>query len=177
MDTATGNDWPFDADQADPLAALRIPVVRKPYPDWKYEVCLVVNDPEDPCDPPLWGVALRPDEAEVRMITAELEWRMTYYNEGWKARMRRRPLDVDGTTNTVILQKFGDGDWRYRRASFEHGMWPFFSMEQRFTLEALLDHINDYGGEPNPRWRAFKAAHPEAFGTAATAAETEQAGA
>lgn len=156
--------WPFDAYQDDPLTALRIPVVRNPHPRWKYEICLVINDPDDRSfDPPLWGVALRPDEAEVRMIAAELEWRMAYYNEGWKAGMRKRPLDVDGTTNTVILQKFGDGDWRYKRASWEHGMWPFYNMEERFTLEALLDHINDYGSEPNPKWRAFKADRPEVF--------------
>ena len=173
MSTETA-DWPFeDADQNDPLTALRIPVVRSPHPRWKYEVCVVISDEEIRSGLPLWGPSLRPDEAEVRQIAAELEWRMSYYNEGWKAKMRQRPLDVDGTTNTVILQKFGDGDWRYRRASFEHGMWPFPSMEQRFTLEALLDHINDYGGEPNPKWQAFKAAHPEAFGTAPAADGTE----
>jgi hypothetical protein len=163
--------WPFaEADQHDPLAALRIPVVRTSHPRWKYEVALVVGSEDDT----LWAPGLRPDEAEVRQIVAELEWRMTYYNEGWKAKMRRRPLDVDGTTNTVILQKFGEGDWRYRRASFEHGMWPFFNSGKRLTLEHLLDHINDYGSEPNPKWREFKAAHPEAFPVAAPAAGEER---
>lgn len=159
MSADTATDWPFDACQDDPLTALRIPVVRTSHPRWKYEVALVIGSEDDR----YWTPGLRPDEAEVRQIAAELEWRMTYYNEGWKAGMRKRPLDVDGTTNTVILQKFGDGDWRYRRASFEHGMWPFYNNPRRFTLEQLLDHINDYGSEPNPKWRAFKAAHPEAF--------------
>ena len=51
--------WPFeDADRDDPLAALRIPVVRSPYPHWKYEVALVIADDD------LWGPALRPDGGE-----------------------------------------------------------------------------------------------------------------
>jgi hypothetical protein len=160
MSTATG--WPFeDARQDDPLAALRIPVVSSPYPRWKYEVALVISDDD------LWGPALRPDEAEVRQIVAFLGYRMEYYNESWKAKMRRRPLDVDGTTNTVTLMKRADGDWRYRKATWEHGPWPFYDMPERFTLEGLLDHINDFGSQPNPKWRAWKAAHPEAFGEAA----------
>jgi hypothetical protein len=162
MDAAT-TGWPFDdADQDDPLTVLRIPVVRTSHPRWKYEVALVIGSEDET----IWKPGLRPDEPEVRQIVAELEWRMTYYNEGWKAKMRRRPLDVDSSTNTVVLQKFAEDDWRYRRASHEHGMWPFYNNPKRFTLEALLDHINDYGDEPNPKWRAFKAAHPEAFGTA-----------
>lgn len=115
----------------------------------------------------LYGPALRPDEAEVRQIAAYLEWRMEYYNEGWKAEMRKRPLDVDSSTNTVTLIKRANGDWRYQKATWRHGPWPFYDMPERFTLEALLDHINDYGSEPNPKWRAFKAAHPEAFPAAA----------
>jgi hypothetical protein len=163
-DHLTAQLWPYDAVRHDPLTALRIPVVRNAWPGWKYEVCVVIADP-DSADG-FGGPALRPDERETAQILAELEWRMTYYNEGWKAGMRKRPLDVDGSTNTVVLQKLADGDWRYRRMSFEHGLWPFFNMEQRFTLEALLDHVNDYGGEPNPKWREFKAAHPEAFAAA-----------
>ena len=154
--------WPFeDADQHDPLAALRIPVVRDQYPRWKYEVCVVITAPGN--EGWIWGPALRPDDTEVKQILAYLDYRMGWYNEGWQAKMRQRPLDVDSGTNTVILQKFGEGDWRYRRMTWEHGPWPFYDMPERFTLEALLDHINDYGGEPNPKWRAFKAAHPEAF--------------
>jgi hypothetical protein len=159
------DDWPFDAARQDPLAKLRIPVVSSPYPAWKYEVALFINDPHDHSfDPPLWGFALRPDDAEVRMITAYIEWRMEYYNEGWKAKMRKRPLDVDSSTNTVILQKRGEGDWCYRRMTWDRGplMVPVKDGED-LDLERLLDRINDYGSEPNPKWRAFKAAHPEAF--------------
>ncbi len=157
------DDWPFeDADQNDRLAALRIPVVRNPYPRWKYEVCVVINGPDE-AEISVWE-GLRPDDREVKQILAELDYRMDWYNESWKAKMRKRPLDVDSGTNTLILQKFGEGDWRYRRMTFEHGMWPFYNMTERFTLEAPLDHINDFGSTPNEKWREHKAKYPEAFG-------------
>lgn len=146
--------WPYDADRDDPLAALRIPVVANPYPRWKYEVALMITGDD------LWGPALRPTDAEVAQVVAYIGYRMEYYNEGWKAKMRRKPLDTDATTNSVILLKLAEGDWRYRRMSWEHGPWPFYDMTERFTLEGLLDKINDLVPE---KWQAWKAAHPEAF--------------
>ena len=171
MDTETAA-WPFDAYQDDPLAALRIPVVGSPFPGWRYEVALVC--PNTPAGQDLYP-SLRPDEAEVRQFVAYLEYRMEYYREGWKAKMRRRPLDVDDSTNTVILWKRGEGDWCYRRDSWRTGplvVPSTFDCDAPVGLEALLDRINDYGGEPNPKWRAWKAGHPEAF-PAPAAAGTE----
>lgn len=153
--------WPYDAKRDDPLTALRIPVVSSPYPSWKYEVALVISEGD------LWP-GMRPTDAEVRQIAAYIGYRMEWYNEGWRAKMRKRPLDTDSGTNTVTLLKRAEGDWCYRRMTFQHGPWPFFDMEQRFTLEQLLDHIHLYGDDkPSPKWLAWKAAHPEAFPAAA----------
>jgi len=155
--------WPYDASQDDPLAALRIPVVASPYPDWRYEVALVVSGDG------LWGPALRPDDAETAQIAAYIGYRMEYYNEGWKAKMRRRPFDIDGTTNTVVLRKRGEGDWCYRRCSWVTGVFwypPQAGQEcgETLGLEQLLDRIHFYGDDkPSPKWLAWKAAHPEAF--------------
>lgn len=149
-------DWPFDADRADPLAALRIPVVRSAYPDWKYEVCLMIDEAEGALRP-----SVRPDDAEVRQVAAYIDYRMEYYNEGWKAKMRRRPLDVDSSTNTVTLRKRPDGGWCYRRWTWTTGPMMVPPPGEVLTLEALLDRINDIVPE---KWQAFKAAHPEAFG-------------
>jgi hypothetical protein len=164
----TDTDWPFDANQHDPLAALRIPVVSNPWPGWKYEVALLINDEDS-----LYAPALRPDEAEVRQIVAYLGYRMEWYREGWRQKMRRRPLDVDSGTNTVILCKRAEGDWEYRRASWDHGPLMVGAPDGTpLSLEALLDRINDFSGrgdQPNPRWTAWKAAHPEAFGNAGIA--------
>jgi hypothetical protein len=162
MTTTEHDGWPFDADQHDPLASLRIPVVTSPYPGWKYEVCVVITDDD------LWGPTLRPDESEVRQIVAYTGYRMDYYNEGWKAKMRRRPLDVDGSTNTVVLLKRAEGNWCYRRCSWTMGplLVPPRDHEP-MTLEQLLDHIHLYGNDkPSPKWLAWKAAHPEAFSCA-----------
>jgi hypothetical protein len=161
MTATETTDWPFDAYQDDPLAALRIPVVGSAWPGWKYEVALLC--PDSPAGQDLWP-SLRPDEAEVRQIVAYIGWRLEYYNEGWRAKMARRPLDVDGSTNTVILRKRGEGDWCYRRWTWETG--PFMVPapdDGHLDLERLLDRINDHHDGPDPKWRAWKAAHPEAF--------------
>lgn len=162
-DQVTAQLWPYDAVRHDPLTALRIPVVRHSYPGWKYEVCVVITEPGTE-DDRVWGSALRPDDRETAQLVAALEWRMLYYNESWKAGMRKRDLDVDGSTNTVIFQKRGEGAWAYRRASWTMGphMVPTKDMPAE-TLEQVLDRCWDYGGAPNPKWREFKTAHPEAF--------------
>jgi hypothetical protein len=162
------DDWPFDADRDDPLAALRIPVVGSPYPRWKYEVCLVISS-ERVGDRELWGPSLRPDDREVQQLVAELDYRMAWYNPGWQKKMRERLLDVDSGTNTLILQKFAEADWRYRRMTFEHGMWPFYDMTERFTLEQLLDHVNDFGSSRNEKWHAHKARYAGVFTEVASA--------
>jgi hypothetical protein len=97
-------DWPFDADQNDPLAKLRIPVVSSAYPSYKYEVALCVGDLWH--DPPL-----RPTDREAGMIASYIDYRRAWYNAGWQQKMLARPLDVDSGTNTVILLKRGDDDW------------------------------------------------------------------
>ena len=153
--------WPFDAYQDDPLTALRIPVIGTPFPGWRYEVALVCPNSEAGQD--LYP-ALRPDDAEAAMVAAYIEYRMEYYNRAWRAKMRKRPLDVDSGTNTIVLWKRGDGDWCYRRDSWQSSPLVVPSRyEEPIGLEALLDRINDYGGEPNSQWQEFKADHPEAF--------------
>ena len=161
---ATDTEWAYDADQHDPLAALRIPVVRSPYPGWSYEVCVMIADPAD--DRTLWP-SLRPDDREIRQILAYLDYRMNYYNERWKAKMRRRPLDTDASTDTVILRKHPTGGWSHRRRSWQTGpvMVPAPTGDV-LTLEQLLDRINDVVPE---KWTAHKANYPEAFPRAATA--------
>src|SRR5690348_4549388 len=115
MNGTSAEVWPYDARQDDPLTAERIPVVGSPYPGWKYEVALVIPDDD------LWGPALRPDDAETALLVSYLGYRMAWYNPGWQAQMRKRPLDVDSGTNTTILQKRGPDNWCYRKATWDRG--------------------------------------------------------
>jgi len=162
MTDDAGTGWPFDAYQNDPLTALRIPVVGTPFPGWRYEVALVC--PESAAGQDLYP-ALRPDDTEAAMIAAYIEYRMEYYNSSWKAKMRRRPLDVDSSTNTIILWKRGDDDWCYRRDSWRSGPLVVpsrYDGEEPVSLDALLDRITGKFGLTS-RWQVWKAAHPEAF--------------
>lgn len=122
-------DFADDADLEHEWAKLwRIPLVDHPHPRWKYEVALVVprtlqrygGQPEH-----LYG-AVWPNDDEAEIIASYIDYRRAWYNDPWQAGMLRRPLDVDSGTNTVILCKRADG-WRYRRASFDGGLWPYFN--------------------------------------------------
>lgn len=98
----------------------RIPMVASEYPRWHYEVCLVVpaEDHKHPSLEFLW-----PNEDEAELIGRAIEHRMLWYRESWRDKMREQPLDVDGTTNTLILAKTNEG-WQYRKRTWEHGLWP-----------------------------------------------------
>jgi hypothetical protein len=159
-------DRQFDADTEHPWAKQwRIPRVTTTHPRWRYEVALVVPMVTDlPTTYPEREL-LEPAEADAPIIGSYIDYRRDYYREGWKAKMLERAFDVDDSTNTVILGLTAQG-WKYRRASYEHGLWPFWNMPEEQAkypgtpagLVALLDHINWAG-----KWPEWKAAHSEVF--------------
>lgn len=161
----TDTDWPFgdDADRDDPLTALRIPVTST-WPGWSY---IAAFDR---------GSDARPTDGEARMIASFIrEYVERWYNDTFKARLAERPLDVDGGANTTIFRKYADGDWGYRRRTWTIG--PCFVPETPrvadrksgpLTLEQVMDREYSYGGdgeEPREHWVAWKAQHPDVFGT------------
>lgn len=153
--------WKYDADEHDPLTTLRIPVVSSWCPRWRYEVALCI----DPtwADPPL-----RPTDAEAAMIAAYIDYRREWYNDGWRAKMLREPLDTDSGANTVVLLKVGDDAWCYRRESWQSGPpWvpaTYGDGKSTLSLAALLDRINEVGdGRVFYRWAEFKAARPDVW--------------
>lgn len=149
--TDTTTAWPFDADRHHPLAARRVPVIGTYYPDWRYEVALCVA-------PEAWGSpwrGLEPTALEADLIVQAIEYRMEYYRPSWAAKMRARALDVDGTTNTVILRKRPDGGWQYRRETWQSGLYP----ETRNSLPYVLDRCfgaHEPGGWEPTGWAAWK---------------------
>lgn len=170
IETPPAGEWPYDADQHDPLTAMRIPVVGTIHPRYCYLVALCVN--EDP-ETMLWH-GLRPTEHEAAMVRSLIDYQRSRFNPGYVARtLDSRPLDIDGGHNTLTLIKRGEGDWAYRRDTWEFGpplvpnTWQ--GMEQPLDLPGLLDRINGYGNkgaEPNPNWEHWKADHADVFATA-----------
>lgn len=160
-------DWPYDARRDDPLTRLRIPVTTS-YPGWRY---LVAFDGVPIHDGDLME---RPDERETAILASYIEYtRVHWFGDGHYAqRLLQRPFDIDGGHNTLILRKWGEGDWAHRRDSWRSG--PAFVPEHpRFRsgatpplgLVALLDDIHTYGGkEPLKDSVEWKDARPEVFG-------------
>lgn len=110
-----------DADLTHPWATKwRIPLVATPYPRWFYEVALVVPRGEFE-----WLNVVWPTDDEAEIIGSYIDYRRDYYRESHQRKMLARALDVDGSTNTVILAKTEAG-WRYRCASWTSGgLWPY----------------------------------------------------
>lgn len=160
--------WPFgdDADRNDPLTARRIAVTSS-HPRWTY---LVAFDRESEA---------RPTDAEAAMLASYLEeYQTRWYNSSFLARMAEKALDVDGGANGVIFHKWGPDDWGYRRRSYDRGyLFTFPGPGLRGTehaqgwpdggqpLLAVLDRLHAIGSEPRSTWTAWKAAHPDVFGS------------
>lgn len=161
--SANVDDWirdgmPFagEVDLEHPWATEhRLPIVTTWWPRWKYEVALVIPTAADP-HPPLWPVEW-PTEDEARLIGWFIGVRMDYYNDGWRAQMRRRPLDVDSSTNTVMLGKI-DGCWHYRRLTWRDGapFWPGLYKPPAGPFpgfDGLLELIREHAYQRSPeRW-------------------------
>jgi hypothetical protein len=152
--------WPYDADEHDPLTALRIPVVCA-WPDWCY---IVAFDRDSP---------VRPTDVEAAMLASFLgEYIDRWYTGSYKQTLAERPFDIDGGANGMVFRKYADSDWGYRRRTWDRG--PMFVPEpphfadRKFgplTLDKLMDHIHSIvDSEPSPRWLEWKATHPDVFG-------------
>lgn len=169
--------WPFgtDALEHDPLTKLRIPVVTSFNPEWKYVAAYIDVDTSAYS----WGSQMRPTEAEAAMIASFIEeYKNHWFNDSYKARLMKRPLDVDSGCNTTVFIKYADGDWGYRLCSWQYGpTYVPVGPKQRggkydedkqpgpLTLEQVMDRRHTIGDEPMRHWLDWKKAHPEVFPT------------
>lgn len=159
--------WPFDdADEHDPLAALRIPVT-DPYPRWRY---IAAFDGES---------HVRPTGHESAQLASFIDqYKAYWFTDSYQAELLGRPLDADGGCTTVIFHKWGADDWSYRLDSWER--WPFWvpvapccrggefdyrKVPGPLPLIAVMDRIHSIGEMPSSHWQAWKATHPEIFYT------------
>ncbi|MGH3479680.1 MAG: hypothetical protein ACRDQD_22940, partial [Nocardioidaceae bacterium] len=65
------------------VARWRIPMVTNPFPRWKYEVALVVPTGE----PAGVYATIWPDETEAEVIGSYIDYRRSYYREGYAKAM------------------------------------------------------------------------------------------
>ncbi|MFI5649923.1 hypothetical protein ACIA71_01720 [Streptomyces anulatus] len=153
--------WPYDADRDDPLTQLRIPVTGA-HPDWRYTACFDRDS------------QARPNGLEARQLASYItEYREYFFNETYKAKLSKRPFDCDA--KTVIFHKWADGDWSYRRDSWQYGpFWVPVAPRLRggeydyknATGPMTLEHVMDKAHDVYPkRWTDWKADHPDVFPT------------
>jgi hypothetical protein len=168
MMTDKTDEWPYDADRDDPLTALRIPVVDSPHPHWAYIVALDTGAKRGK----EW---LRPTDLEATQLQSFLrQYIEHWYTPFWKDRLTERPFDIDCQANGVVFYKYDDGDWAYRKNSWEQPLyWPSYPAARplkqpaALTLVELMDQIYSSDTDPGgvrPKWAEWKAAHPEVFG-------------
>lgn len=169
MGTYSRPNFAHDANLTHPWATrFRIPLVGSIYPTWKYEVALCV--PAADVDPTrkswdaldLYGAAW-PSEEEAVVVGSAIDFRRSYYQGHWQAKMLDLPLDVDDSTNTLILIR-QDSGWWYRRMTWSAGP-SMVGGGERYTpdKEGLIRLLDERVWNLSPTWGAWKAANPEVF--------------
>lgn len=156
------NDWPYDADRNDPLAALRIPVVNTIRPSKAYLVALCINENPD------WEAerGLRPNDLEVEQIRSLIAYhRSGWYTPTWLAReMDSKPFDLDDMGPNVTLIKRGEGDWAFRHSTWDRGPALAPALHEEGEVPLDLPGLLDRMAHGNSKWEQWKADHPEVFG-------------
>jgi hypothetical protein len=154
MDSTT--TWRYDADQNDPLTALRIPVTSE-YPRDAYLASF------DGLSATRYGdTQYRPTGEEAAMLACYIGYLRSRYSANAQQRMLAEPLDV-GELATEVFHKHTPGHWRYRRSHWTTGpLWAPYQSPP-LTLAELLDHIHTCNGNIADPWQEWKAAHPGVF--------------
>ena len=157
--------WKYDADEHDPLTALRIPVTGS-HPGWTYTACFDRESEQ------------RPTDVEARQIASFIEeYQERWFGNGsWRQQQQAKAFDMDCYTTTVF-HKWADDDWSYRCVTWQYGpMWvPVFPRQRgsqyddpklsAMTLVQVMDRIHHVGTKyPSKHWLEWKAAHPDVFG-------------
>jgi hypothetical protein len=171
----TTTAWPFgtDANENDPLTALRIPVVTSFNPEWKYIAAYIDVDTSRYS----WGSQERPTDAEAAMLASFIEeYKHHWFNESYKAKLLKRSLDVDSGCNTTVFIKYGTDDWGYRLCSWTYGptyvpvgpklrggKYDEDKQPGPLTLEQVMDRRHTIVDEAMPHWLDWKAQHREVF--------------
>ncbi|MFH8805274.1 hypothetical protein ACH4F6_37995 [Streptomyces sp. NPDC017936] len=173
--------WPFgtDADQDDPLTALRVPAVSSFNPEWRYVAAYLkpaADGVPDYLAGPPFASNERPTGREAQMLASFIrEYLEHWFHEGYRTQLAERPLDVDSGCPTWVFIKYGPDDWGYRVGTWQSAAFVPEAPAARerlgeqavgpLTLEQVMDRVRTItGDEPLPRWTEWKAEHPDVFG-------------
>lgn len=161
-ETILASDWPYAIDgvERDEFAeGLRIPIIYTAYPRWCYITAVVVDEQLEDNPGRLWH-GVRPTDDELRAIACYHEFSVRNYNESYRAVMRKRPFDIDGSFAGRRFIKFPHGGWAYRSSTWDvGGVFSPSLRDEPWSLMRLFDHI--YLGFS--RWEQWKADHAEVF--------------
>lgn len=161
--TTTDTTWPYDADQHDPLTALRIPVTSA-FPGWRYTATFDRESEQ------------RPTDLEATQLASFIEqYKRHWFNDRYIAKLNERPFDTDAVTK--IFHKWADGDWSYRVDTWQYGpFWVPVAPWQRsgengdtsrlgpLALVQVMDRTHGIGTDyPSKHWMDWKAQYPEVF--------------
>lgn len=145
----------------------KVPCSDSLWPEFYWIACIVAGNLHE---------AVMPSDVEVAQVASYIDYVLSmYYTESFARQVRALPLPLCGGHNTVVLVKRHDG-WGYRRASWETGSWPHAYRPYRadaawpeglprepLTLVQVLDKVCGWTDRPNPKWEAWKVAHPAVF--------------
>lgn len=100
---------------------------------------------------------LAASDDEAALIGSYIQFKLSAFREGFKASIRKHPIDLDQGVNTTIFAKTEDG-WIYRKATWT--MQPFSPISkedgQFFDLSQLIDRIERSGLKPSEKWNNWK---------------------
>jgi hypothetical protein len=150
--------WRWDVDPKEPLAALRVPVTSR-WPEHGYFATFDKGSPR------------RPTSSEVMMILGYIEYyRQRHYTPTEQLLLKGQPFDVDPSVETLILHKYAEGDWGYRRRHWQSEL-HFVPRSPKvvgrsvgpLSLQQVLDLAEAPPSRPDRHWVAWKKQHPQVF--------------
>lgn len=163
--------WKYkDVDPENPLTAMRIPVIRSCYPDHPYVAAVMRSADEVPdgVRVPSFTSSAPPDVTEAQMIASYIDYHITSFLGPYARQvMLKEAFDADDSLNGTVFIKYGEGDWGYRRNSWDMGsVFMPQSPEVRdadsfgpLTLEQVMDHA--WGNTSS--WVEWKSKQAEVF--------------
>jgi len=119
-------DGDISPEQTEHALSLRIPFLTTSHPRWNYITGIVVGSADRSSS--FWiDQGLIPTDDEVSEVGELLTSYNTYYRQSFLDAMRQfAPYDIDGGANGMYFRKVSEGDWVYRKRSWESPQWhPF----------------------------------------------------